>query len=142
MIGVILLCTAIFSCIGVALGALLRRTLPVASFVFGLSLPLYIGSNALEPQRFDGYLIWLLAHASPVYYAVGILEQAFHGLQVTPEPTWVNFVALLGWAVLMLLLAGILLRTALIAKTTTRQGAAERRTVVRWNWRWQRPRLV
>jgi uncharacterized protein YjbI with pentapeptide repeats len=126
MVGVILLCTAIFSCIGVALGALLKRTLPVASFVFGLSLPLYIGSNALEPQRFDGYLIWLIAHLSPVYYAVGILEQAFHGLQVTSESVSTNFLALVGWAVLMLLLAGILLRTATVEKTTVQRIKKER----------------
>jgi ABC-2 type transport system permease protein len=126
MVGVILLCTTIFSCIGVALGALLKRTLPVASFVFGISLPLYIGSNALEPQRFDGYLIWLLAHASPVYYAVGILEQAFHGLQVTPESVSTNFLALVGWAVVMLFLAGMLLRTATVEKTVVPSGEKER----------------
>ncbi|MFL5658292.1 MAG: ABC transporter permease [Ktedonobacteraceae bacterium] len=142
MMGVMLLCIAIFGCIGVAIGTVLRQTLPVVSLVFGLGFPFYLCSGSLEPQRFDGNLIWALAHVSPVYYAVGLLEQAFHGLQVTPETSWVNFVALLGWAVLMLLLAGILLRTALIAKTTTRQKASQRRTVVSWNWRWQKPRLV
>jgi ABC-2 type transport system permease protein len=96
MLGVILLSIAIFSCIGVALGAVLKRTLAVASLVFGLAFPLYLCSGSLEPQRFDGNLIWGLAHISPVYYAVGILEQAFHDLQVTPEPVWLNFVALLG----------------------------------------------
>ena len=127
MIGVMLLCIAIFGCIGVALGALLRRTLPVVSLIFGLAFPLYLCSGSLEPQRFDGNLIWALAHLSPVYYAVGILEQAFHDLQVTPEPLWVNFTALLGWAVLMLLLAAILLRTALFEKAAPQRETQERR---------------
>jgi len=113
MIGVILLCIAIFSCVGVAFGAVLKRTLPVTSLIFGLSLPLYIASGSLEPERFDGNRIWILAHLSPSYYAVGILEKAFHGLQVTPEPMSINFLALLGWGVGMLSLAGILIRKVL-----------------------------
>ncbi|QBD77387.1 hypothetical protein EPA93_15850 [Ktedonosporobacter rubrisoli] len=116
MLGVILLCIIIFSCVGVALGAILKRTLPVASLVFGLSLPLYLCSGSYEPQRFDGNLIWALAHLSPVYYAVGILQQAFHGLQVTPEAISSDFIALLTWAVCMLLLAGILLRGAMLGR--------------------------
>jgi ABC-2 type transport system permease protein len=123
MISVLLLSVAIFSCIGVALGAVLKRTLPVASFVFGLALPLYLCSGSLEPQRFDGVWIWVIAHISPVYYAVGILEWAFHGLQVTPEPMWFNFMALAGWAALMLLSASVLLRTTLIEKTSKQRVA-------------------
>jgi uncharacterized protein YjbI with pentapeptide repeats len=117
MVGVILLSIAIFSCIGAALGVAIKRTLPVASLVFGLSLPLYICSNSLEPQRFDGYPIWLIAHISPVYYSVGILEQAFHDLQVTPESVPTNFLFLLGWAAIMLSLVVLLLRNALIEKS-------------------------
>jgi len=97
---------AIFTCVGAALGAGLRRTLPVAPLVFGLSLPLYIDSGSLEPERFDGNVIWSLAHLSPVYYAVGVLEDAVHGLQVTPESINVDLLALVGWALLALVLAG------------------------------------
>ncbi len=140
MIGALLLCIVIFSCIGVVPGAILRRTLPVASLISGLCLPLYLCSNSLEPQRFDGNLIWILAHVSPVYYAVGILEQAFHGLQVTPESTTTNFVVLAGWAVDMLLLAGVLLCTASIEKTTL---AAQERQGKSWLlWSQQRRRLI
>jgi ABC-2 type transport system permease protein len=142
MVGVMLLCVAIFGCIGVALGAVLRRTLPVVSLVFGLGFPLYLCSGSLEPQRFDGNLIWVLAHLSPVYYAVGILEQAFHGLQVTPEPLWVNFTVLFVWSVLMLLVAGILLRTALIEKTARQRVGKQRPILVGRHWRWQQPRIA
>lgn len=112
-VGVLLLCTTIFSCIGMALGAALKRTLPVAALIFGLSLPLYLCSGSLEPERFDGERLWIVGHLSPVYYAVGVLEKTFHGLQVTPESIGVDSLALLGWAIGMLLLAGALLKRQL-----------------------------
>jgi ABC-2 type transport system permease protein len=149
MIGVILLCVAIFSCIGVSLGAVLKRTLPVASFVFGLCLPLYIGSNSMEPQRFDGNLIWVLAHVSPVYYAVAILENAFHDLQVTPESMLTNLLVLIGWAVLMLLLSGVFLRTAVLQRTATPRVTKEQagdqkgqRIALSETWLWRKRRFV
>jgi ABC-2 type transport system permease protein len=99
----LLFCIFIFSCIGAALGAALKRTLPVASLIFGISLPLYLFSGTYEPERFDGVIIWSLAHVTPLYYAVGILEHAALNLQVTPEAIWFNFLALLGWALLALI---------------------------------------
>jgi hypothetical protein len=103
-------CIVFFGCIGMALGALLKRTLPVTSLVLGLSLPFYINSGAMEPLRFDGNRLWILGHISPVYYAVGVIQNAWHGLQVTPESIPVDCLALGAWAVAMMLLAGMLLR--------------------------------
>jgi ABC-2 type transport system permease protein len=103
-------CVVIFSCVGIAIGSLIRRILPVTALVFGIALPLYIDSGSLEPERFDGNLIWAIAHFSPVYYAVGVLEDAVHGLQVTPEPVYVDLLALAGWAVLAMALARRMLR--------------------------------
>jgi hypothetical protein len=100
----------IFTCIGTAIGGLVRRTLPVTALVFGIALPLYIDSGSLEPERFDGNVIWAMAHASPVYYAVGVLEHAFHALNVTPESVLVDLLALAGWAVVALLGAWALMR--------------------------------
>ena len=92
--GALALCIAIFACAGALLGTLLRRTLLVVPFLFGLAMPLFIDSGALEPTRFDGETIWILAHASPLYYAIGALQWAFYGLQVTPEPVWVDLLVL------------------------------------------------
>jgi ABC-2 type transport system permease protein len=91
-------CVAIFTCFGAWLGALLKRTLAAVPLLFGLAMPFYIDSGALEPTRFDGEAIWVIAHLSPVYYAVGVLEWAFHGLHVTPEPVYVNLLVLLATA--------------------------------------------
>ena len=92
-------CVAIFTCVGAWLGALLKRTLAAVPLLFGLAMPFYVDSGALEPTRFDGETIWRIAHLSPVYYAVGVLEWAFHGLRVTPEPVYVDLLVLLTIAV-------------------------------------------
>jgi hypothetical protein len=87
-------CVAIFTCLGAWIGAQLKRTLAAVPLLFGLAMPLYVDSGALEPTRFDGEAIWVIAHASPVYYAVGVLEWAFHGLRVTPEPVYADLLIL------------------------------------------------
>lgn len=97
---ILLISVTVFGLIGAALGAVMKKTLPVASLVFGISLPFYLFSGTYEPERFDGNIIWGLAHLTPLYYAVGILEHAVLGLRVTPEPLWLLFVALFGWACL------------------------------------------
>jgi ABC-2 type transport system permease protein len=98
-------CVLIFTSLGAWLGVLLKRTLAAVPLLFGLAMPLYIDSGALEPTRFDGEPIWIVAHLSPVYYAVGVLEWAFHGLHVTPEPIWVDLLVLVGIALLAVTLA-------------------------------------
>ena len=72
--------------------------------LFGMAMPLYIDSGALEPTRFDGETIWWLAHLSPVYYAVGVLEWAFHGIHVTPEPIYVDLLILTAFAAIAVIL--------------------------------------
>ena len=96
--GAMLACVVIFGCVGAWLGSVLRRTPPVVPLMFGLVMPLYLDSGALEPTRFDGDPVWIIAHATPLYYAVGVLEWAFHGLQVTPEPVALDLAVLVAFA--------------------------------------------
>ena len=109
------LCVVIFSCLGAAIGTLVRRTLPLSALIFGLALAFYLDSGSLEPARFYGNRLWVVAHTSPVYYAVGILQDAVHGIQVTPETIPINFAALIGWALLAAGAAWIALRRAVVA---------------------------
>ena len=95
----LLACVAIFTCFGAWLGASLKRTLAAVPLLFGLIMPLYVDSGALEPTRFDGEAIWRIAHLSPIYYAVGVLEWAYHGVRVTPEPIYLDLLILLVIAV-------------------------------------------
>jgi ABC-2 type transport system permease protein len=117
MLGALALCVAVFTLFGAAVGALLRRTAPVVPLFFGLALPLYIDSGALEPERFDGTRIWALAHLSPVYYAVGGLEWAAHGLRVTPEPVVADVLVLGLWALVGAMGASAALSRSLAVST-------------------------
>ncbi len=74
--------------LGGLLGVLLRRTLPITPLILGTQLPFYLDSGALEPQRFDGEVLFRAAHLSPAYYGVGVMEHAYNHLVVTPEPVW------------------------------------------------------
>ena len=111
----LLLCVVIFSCIGAGIGTLVRRILPLSALIFGLALALYLDSGSLEPARFYGDRLWVIAHTSPVYYADGLLQYAVHGLRVTPETIPVNFAALTGWALLAGGAAWLGLRRAVVA---------------------------
>ena len=106
MAAVLLFCVVIFSCIGAALGAVLKRTLPVALLVLSIALPLFLYSGSYEPQRFDGNNIWLASHFSPEYYAVGLMQHAVFNLKVTPEPLTVLALGLVGFGIGALALAG------------------------------------
>ncbi|MGH2718655.1 MAG: ABC-2 transporter permease [Actinomycetota bacterium] len=103
--GALAACVVIFTALGAAIGSFIRRTLPIAPLFFGLAMPLYIDSGALEPQRFDGRVLWALSHVTPVYSAVGVLESAVHGLRVTPESPVQDLVVLALRAVASLLVA-------------------------------------
>jgi len=106
MVGTLLLAVVIFGCIGAALGAAMKKSLPVAMLVLSVALPLYLFSGSYEPERFDGPYIWTAAHFSPEYYAVGLMENAVFNLKVTPEPLSVLVLALVGFGAGALALAG------------------------------------
>ncbi len=107
-------CVVIFTSLGACIGALLRRTLPVAALFFGLALPFYVDSGALEPLRFDGEKLWVLGHASPVYSAIGLLQWSFHGLRVTPESAVQNLLVLSAWAAASVLVAAAVLSSRVV----------------------------
>jgi ABC-2 type transport system permease protein len=112
-LGVLVVCVLLFSSLGAFLGALFRRTLPIVPLVFGLAMPLFIDCGALEPTRFDGEKIWALAHLSPLYYAVGVLEWAFFGVRVTSESIAVDVAVLVALtAVAVFFAVGILHRAS------------------------------
>jgi len=95
---VVVATVACATALGGVAGRWLRRTLVIAPLVVGLTLPFYLDSGALEPQRFDGERLFWIAHLSPTYFGVGALEHAFHGLDVTPEPVWALVAVLFGVA--------------------------------------------
>ena len=99
LIVILLLSVIVFSFIGAAFGAAIRKTVPVSTLIFSIALPLYLDSNTNEPQRFDGNTIWMIGHISPVYQVAAILEHAVHNLYVTPESMQMNYIALIVWGI-------------------------------------------
>ena len=98
-------CAFASSCLGAWLGATTRRTATIVPLLFGLAMPLFIDSGALEPTRFDGETIWWVSHATPLYYIVGFFEWAFFGLRITPESPWLDFAVTLAIALVAFALA-------------------------------------
>jgi ABC-2 type transport system permease protein len=106
----IVLTVAAATSLGGLLGVLLRRTLPITPLVLGVTLPFYLDSGALEPQRFDGEVLFRLAHLSPAYFGVGVMEHGYNGLIVTPEPVWLLLAILALMALVPALFLGRLAR--------------------------------
>jgi len=108
-IAALALCVVLFTSLGALAGALFRRTLPVAALFFGLALPFYVDSGALEPLRFDFERLWTAGHFSPLYSAIGVLQWSFHGLRVTPESLAQNTLVLALWTAFAVLVAAAVL---------------------------------
>ena len=109
-----------FTAVGACIGALARRTLVLVPLLFGLAMPLYIDSGALEPTRFDGETIWQISHLTPLYYVVGWLQWAFFGLRITPEPPWLNLLVIVAIGAAALAIARWRLsRPSALARTAT-----------------------
>jgi ABC-2 type transport system permease protein len=109
VLGALAVTVAAATAIGGVIGAKVRRVMPIAPLLVGGLLPFYLDSGALEPQRFDGPWLFAAAHLSPTYYGVGLMEHAYHGLVVTPEPRWLLALALPAFTGLAL---GLLKRVA------------------------------
>jgi hypothetical protein len=105
LVGALLVILCCGNALGVLTGVVIRHSTLATTVILGLSLALYLGSGAIEPQRFDGDAIWWLAHASPAYSAVGLLEYAVHDLTVTPEPLAIDALALAVWCALAWMIA-------------------------------------
>jgi ABC-2 type transport system permease protein len=115
-VGVLAICVVILTSLGACIGALFRRTLPVASLFFGLALPFYVDSGALEPLRFDGEKLWTAGHFSPIYSAIALLQWAFHDLDVTPESIPQNLLVLCLWTLATMLVAAAVLSYRMVRR--------------------------
>lgn len=85
--------------LGGLVGAWLKKTMVAVPLILGVAIAFYLDSGAVEPQRFDGEFLFWLAHLSPTYWGVGIMEHAFHGLTVTPEPVALLIAVLFAFAI-------------------------------------------
>ena len=101
----------IFVAWGTLLGTLLKHRQAFLPLAFGTSLPLFFISGAFGPLSFLHIpLMEGLAEAFPVYYAIVLMQHAFHGFDLNTLGLGVNSLVLVVYAAVVLGLAGLTLQ--------------------------------
>ncbi len=110
MLGFTLLLLLIFTALGTLLGTLLKNRQPVLALSFGTAIPLFFLSGAFGPISFTTPAIQVLAQVFPVYYAIVVMQHAFHGFRLNTLGVGSNTLVLAAYAVLLVGLASYFLR--------------------------------
>lgn len=105
-----LLLVTTFVALGLLVGTVVRRRQAVIPLSFGLSLPLFFMSGAFGPANWGAPAAFDLARISPVYFAIGVFQHAFHGYQTTPSGPTTNLLVLVGFSVVAIALSAVVLR--------------------------------
>ena len=115
VLGYSALCLIIFIALGMLLGTLIKQRQPVVALAFGASIPLFFLSGAFGPISFNVPAIQVLAQIFPVYYAIVLMQHAFHNFSLNTYGIQVNVLVLCAYAVGLLLLATLALRRSTLA---------------------------
>ena len=115
MLGFTLLTLAIFIALGTLLGTLLKQRQAFTGLAFGVAIPLFFISGAFGPISFTVPLLQVVAQITPVYYAIVLLQHAFHGFALNTYGLAINTLILVGFAVGLILLAALVLRRSTVA---------------------------
>lgn len=114
-IGFTLLTLVIFLAAGMLLGTLIRQRQPATALTMGIALPLFFLSGAFGPISFSTPALQVLARISPVYYAIVVIQHAFHNFNLNTLSLATNTLILAGCALLFIGLATLALRRAIVA---------------------------
>lgn len=115
VLGYSALCLIIFIALGMLLGTLIKQRQPVVALAFGASIPLFFLSGAFGPISFNVPVIQVVAQIFPVYYAIVLMQHAFHNFSLNTYGIHVNVLVLCAYAVGLLLLATFALRRSTLA---------------------------
>jgi ABC-2 type transport system permease protein len=110
VIGVTLLILALFTAWGTLLGTWLKRRTPLATLAIGLCVPLFFLSGPFGPISFFAPIEQVVARLFPVYYAIVLLQHAFHGFTLNTNGILINTLVLAVYALGGLMLATVALR--------------------------------
>src|SRR5215471_4084462 len=113
LIGFTLLILALFTAWGTLLGAWLQRRTPLATLAIGLCVPLFFLSGPFGPISFFAPIEQLVARSFPVYYAIVVLQHAFHDFTLNTSGTLINTLVLIAYT-----LGGLVLATVVLRRTT------------------------
>jgi ABC-2 type transport system permease protein len=111
VLGFTLLVMVTFISLGLLVGTLVRRRTTVIPLSLGLALPVFFVSGAFGPVQWGTPALAFVAQIQPVYYAIAVFQQAFHGFDTTPFSLTTNVVVLLGFAVVIVLVSATTLRS-------------------------------
>jgi len=115
LIGFTLLILALFTAWGTLLGAWLKRRTPLATLAIGLCVPLFFLSGPFGPISFFAPLEQLVARVFPVYYAIVVLQHAFHDFTLSTSGIGINLLILVAYTLVGLILATVVLRRTTLA---------------------------
>src|SRR5215472_7359156 len=115
LIGFTLLILALFTAWGTLLGAWLQRRTPLATLAIGLCVPLFFLSGPFGPISFFAPIEQVIARLLPVYYAIVVLQHAFHDFTMNTFGLGINALVLAAYALGGLILAVIVLRRTTLA---------------------------
>ena len=115
VLGYSALCLIIFIALGVLLGTLIKQRQPVVALAFGTSIPLFFLSGAFGPLSFNVPAIQVLAQIFPVYYAIVLMQHAFHNFSLNTYGIQMNVLVLCVYALGLLVLATFALRRSTLA---------------------------
>lgn len=94
LIGFTLLILALFTAWGTLLGTWLKRRTPLATLAIGLCVPLFFLSGPFGPISFFAPIEQLIARLFPVYYAIVVLQHAFHDFTLNTDGMGINVLVL------------------------------------------------
>jgi len=115
LIGFTLLVLALFTAWGTLLGTWLKRRTPLATLAIGLCVPLFFLSGPFGPISFFAPIEQLVARVFPVYYAIVVLQHAFHDFTLNTNGIGINVLILAAYALGGLVLATIVVRRSTLA---------------------------
>jgi ABC-type multidrug transport system permease subunit len=115
LIGFTLLILALFTAWGTLLGAWLQRRTPLATLAIGLCVPLFFLSGPFGPISFFAPLEQVIARVFPVYYAIVVLQHAFHDFTLNTSGIGTNLLILAAYTLGGLILAVVVLRRGTLA---------------------------
>lgn len=115
LVGFTLLALALFTAWGTLLGTWLKRRTPLATLAIGLCVPLFFLSGPFGPISFFAPLEQVVARLFPVYYAIVLLQHAFHNFSLNTNGLVINTLVLVAYALGGLMLSVIALRRNTLA---------------------------
>jgi ABC-type multidrug transport system permease subunit len=115
VVGFSLLTLFIFIALGMLLGTLFKNRQPVLALSFGVSLPLFFLSGAFGPISFTTPAIQVIARIFPVYYAIVLMQHAFHNFTLNTLGLTGNLLVMVGFALGLIVLVTVVLQRSTAA---------------------------